>query len=77
LRTPDDYWEAICTAIAVGGDVDMTAAMTGELSGAHLGFDRLPVDRARQLTDQGTGRLSELVGLAHRSHAIEHGGAVR
>jgi len=26
-RAPDDYWEAICTAIAVGGDVDTTAAM--------------------------------------------------
>jgi ADP-ribosylglycohydrolase len=77
LRTPDDYWGAICTAIAVGGDVDTTAAMTGALSGAHLGFDRLPVDLARPLTDQGTWRLSELVDLAHRSPAIEHGGVVR
>jgi hypothetical protein len=33
LRSPDDYWEAICTAIAVGGDVDTTAAMTGAIAG--------------------------------------------
>jgi ADP-ribosylglycohydrolase len=34
LRSPDDYWETICTAIAVGGDVDTTAAMAGVVSGA-------------------------------------------
>jgi ADP-ribosylglycohydrolase len=34
--------ESICTAIAVGGDVDTTAAMTGAMSGALVGLDRLP-----------------------------------
>ena len=29
LRSPDDYWETVCTAIAVGGDTDSTAAMAG------------------------------------------------
>src|SRR5206468_624743 len=29
LRTPDDFWETMRTAIAVGGDVDTTAAMAG------------------------------------------------
>ena len=28
-RSPDDYWQTILTAIAVGGDVDTTAAMAG------------------------------------------------
>jgi ADP-ribosylglycohydrolase len=36
LRSPEDYWETVCTAIAVGGDVDTTAAMAGAVSGAYL-----------------------------------------
>ena len=38
LRSPEDYWETICTAIAVGGDVDTTAAMAEAISGAHMGL---------------------------------------
>lgn len=70
LRTPDNYWETICTAIVVGGDVDTTAAMAGAISGAHLGLDRLPLDLAQRLTDQGTWGFTELVDLAHRCHAV-------
>ncbi len=40
LRSPDDYWETICTAIAVGGDTDTMAAMAGAISGARLGVGR-------------------------------------
>jgi ADP-ribosylglycohydrolase len=72
LRTPDDYWETICTAIAVGGDVDTTAAMAGAISGARLGLARLPLDLARALTDQGTWRYDELVALAHECHGRKH-----
>jgi ADP-ribosylglycohydrolase len=42
LRSPTDYWEAICTAIAVGGDVDTTAAMAGAIAGATGGLDQCP-----------------------------------
>ena len=38
LRSPDDYWGAISTAIAVGGDVDTTAAMTGAIAGTRVGL---------------------------------------
>jgi ADP-ribosylglycohydrolase len=38
LRSPEDYWETVCTAIAVGGDVDTTAAMAGAVSGAYVGL---------------------------------------
>ena len=48
LRTPDDYWATVCTAIAVGGDVDTTAAdmlVTLDLElnavGIHLAFAEL------------------------------------
>jgi ADP-ribosylglycohydrolase len=70
LRTPDDYWETICTAIAVGGDVDTTAAMAGAISGAHLGVAAIPPDLASRLTDRGTWGYDDLVQLARDCHAI-------
>src|SRR5262245_15531401 len=72
LRTPDDYWETICTAIAVGGDVDTTGAMAGAVSGARVGLRGLPLDLAPALTDQGTWGYDELVALAHQCHARKH-----
>ncbi len=65
LRSPDDYWQAIADAIAVGGDVDTTAAMTGAVSGARLGTQALP-DLIRYVNDRGTWTAEELTALAHR-----------
>jgi ADP-ribosylglycohydrolase len=70
LRSPNDYWEAVCTAIAVGGDVDTTAAMTGAMSGARVGLDGLPPNMARLVNDQGTWQYEQLVQLAHACHAL-------
>jgi ADP-ribosylglycohydrolase len=70
LRSPDDYMESICTAIAVGGDVDTTAAMTGAISGALLGLDGIPRELARQVNDVGTWGHDELVGLANQYHTV-------
>lgn len=70
LRTPSDYFETICTAIAVGGDVDTTAAMAGAISGAHLGLAAVPPELAHCLTDQGTWGFSELVELAHETYKL-------
>ena len=70
LRSPDDYMESICTSIAVGGDVDTTAAMTGAISGALVGLDRLPKELAQQVNDAGTWSQDELVKLAHRYHSL-------
>jgi len=70
LRTPEDYWETICTAIVVGGDVDTTGAMAGAVSGAHLGLEAIPKDLARQLTDQGAWGYEELVSLAEECHGL-------
>ncbi len=63
LRTPDDYWQALCTAIAVGGDVDTTAAMTGAISGAHVGLDGIPKHLAQHVHDQGAWGYDDLVAL--------------
>jgi ADP-ribosylglycohydrolase len=70
LRTPGDYWETICTAISVGGDVDTTAAMAGAISGAYLGEKAVPTQVAVQLTDRGTWGYSELISLADRCYQL-------
>jgi ADP-ribosylglycohydrolase len=71
LRSPEDYWEAVCTAIAVGGDVDTTAAMTGAIAGAALGLGGLPLDLARQVNDRGRWGFEELRRLAEALFAAE------
>ncbi len=71
LRTPGDYWETVCTAIAVGGDVDTTAAMAGAISGAFLGLKAIPSHLAHRLTDQGTWGFAELVELAHKCYELK------
>lgn len=55
LANPDDFPGAIKSAIGLGGDTDTIAAMTGALSGAHLGLEAIPepwraVEGAAELT---------------------------
>lgn len=71
LRTPEDYWKTICTAIVAGGDVDTTAAMAGAISGAHLGLEALPLPLAHHLTDQGSWGFTELVDLAGKVYRLK------
>lgn len=67
LRSPDDYWRAIKTAIAAGGDVDTTAAMTGAIAGAALGRAALPDALVAKLNDRDTWKEAELTALATRA----------
>jgi ADP-ribosylglycohydrolase len=71
LRSPEDYWETIRTAIAVGGDVDTTAAMAGAISGAHLGLGAVPRKLVARLTDRGFWGLPELTDLAGKCYEIK------
>jgi ADP-ribosylglycohydrolase len=64
LRAPDDYWSAVCTAIAVGGDTDTMGAMAGAMAGARLGPAALPRELLDRLTDRGTWDAAELRVLA-------------
>jgi ADP-ribosylglycohydrolase len=66
LRHRDNFWEAISTAISIGGDVDTTGAMTGALSGAWLGFEALPEHLLKMLNDKGKWGYSELISLADK-----------
>jgi ADP-ribosylglycohydrolase len=70
LRTPNDYLETVYTAIAVGGDVDTTAAMAGAISGAYLGLEAIPDQMVQRVTDQGTWNYRELVELANQSYEL-------
>jgi ADP-ribosylglycohydrolase len=71
LKTPDDYWETICTAISAGGDTDTTASMAGAISGAFLGINAMPSRLTGYLTDRGTWKVGELIELAHRCYEIK------
>lgn len=66
LRTPDDWWEVVCTAIEVGGDTDTTAAMAGGIAGARLGGSALPPLLLARLTDRGEWDAAALTRLAHQ-----------
>ena len=70
LSSPEDYWQAVCTALAVGGDVDTTGAMTGAIAGARSGLGLLPMTFVSRLTDQGTWGYAELAELAKNLVAV-------
>jgi len=72
LRSPTDYWEVICTAIAVGGDVDTTAAMAGAVAGASVGLGEIPLEPAILLTDRGAWGYDQLVHLGRELHMVHH-----
>jgi ADP-ribosylglycohydrolase len=42
LQAPDSFEDAVCYALAVGGDTDSIAAMTGAIAGAYLGSSAIP-----------------------------------
>ncbi len=66
LRSPDDYWQTICTAIEVGGDTDTLAGMAGAMAGARVGLAALPTDLLGRLNDRGEWDGSALEALAVR-----------
>jgi len=70
LRSPDDYWETICTAIAVGGDTDTMAAMAGAISGARLGVDAFPPMLLDRINDRGEWGAPALAELARACGSI-------
>lgn len=64
LRSPDDYWETVCTAIWPGGDTDSMAAMAGSIVGARVGPAALPAAATIRLTDRGAWGAEQLTRLA-------------
>ena len=74
LRSPEDYWATISTAIRCGGDVDTTAAMAGAISGAYLGLEGLPEHLVTFVHDRADWGRAELVRLAESCYNIACGG---
>lgn len=72
FRNTGDYMDTIRTSIAVGGDVDSTAAMAGAISGAYLGNQDLPNELTRLINDRGTWGYSALVNLAGQVYQLVH-----
>ncbi|HEQ98952.1 MAG TPA: ADP-ribosylglycohydrolase family protein [candidate division Zixibacteria bacterium] len=71
LRYKDSYWDAISTAVSIGGDVDTTGAMTGAVAGAHNGEEALPKHLTKLLNDRGIWGYEELTALADKCHEIK------
>lgn len=67
LKTPKDPWMSLETAIAVGGDVDTTAAMTGAISGCYNGIQALPMELLKLLNDRGEWDCEDLMELAEEA----------
>jgi ADP-ribosylglycohydrolase len=74
LRSPDDYWETICTAIGVGGDTDTMAAIAGAISGARAGAGALPAALLDHLNDRGEWDARSLRQLADSCAAVLNAG---
>ncbi len=65
---PDSYETAIARALALGNDTDTLMAMTGAISGAHLGIDRVP-EKLIGMLERGERGLEGIRGLAVKMHA--------
>lgn len=72
LKAPEDFWQVVRCAIAVGGDVDTTAAMAGAMVGARVGLSGLPDQLVRAVHDRGAFGFDELVALADRAFDLAH-----
>lgn len=68
LRHPDSFAEAVLFAIALGGDTDTIASMTGALSGAYLGETAIPDTWI--LGVEGRGELRRLGRALHDERAL-------
>ena len=68
LSNLDSYADVVMTCIRCGGDTDTVASIAGSLSGAYLGFGRLPYSFAERICDYpfSYSRLTSLaVGLVN------------
>lgn len=69
LQASNSFEEAVCFALAVGGDADSIASMTGAIAGAYLGSQAIP-QRWLDKVETGPRGRKYIVMLARRLHAI-------
>jgi len=70
ITSPDSYETAVYNAIRGGKDTDTTAAITGALSGANLGFEGIPLKWREEVED-----APKIERLAERIYEIATGEA--
>jgi len=69
LQASHSFEDAVCFALAVGGDTDSIASMTGAIAGAYLGSQAIPHRWLTKVESEPRGsKYIEL--LAQRLHAI-------
>ena len=66
LTNKNDYMKAIRTAIASGGDVDTTGAITGAISGTYLGIGSIPELYSFKIHDRGEWTYQNSMDLAEQ-----------
>jgi poly(ADP-ribose) glycohydrolase ARH3 len=69
LRAQDSFEEAVCYALAVGGDTDSIASMTGAIAGAYLGSLAIP-QRWLDKVETGSRGRDYVITLARRLHTL-------
>ncbi len=50
-NSPNDFRQSIENAVLLGGDTDSVAAITGAISGAHLGSEHIPTEWINQIAE--------------------------
>ncbi len=67
ISSPDSYETAVYNAIRGGNDTDTTAAITGALSGAYLGFEGIPLKWREEV--EGASLIEELANSIYKMAA--------
>jgi ADP-ribosylglycohydrolase len=76
MKSPDNYVDCISYAIAVGGDVDTTAATAGALVGTRVGVHNIPQIWKEALHDLGEWTFTELEDIGKRAYTLVANGSI-
>ena len=74
LRYPNNFDQAVRSAIRLGGDTDSVAAIVGGLVGAHIGYDKLPSDLVSRIkvAPHDSVWITEMAErLSHWPHGVD------
>ena len=77
MKSPDSYVDCISYAIAVGGDVDTTAATAGALVGTRVGMSNIPSIWMEALHDYSEWKYDELVNVCKNVSKLIASGSIK
>jgi hypothetical protein len=76
MKSPNNYVDCISYAIAVGGDVDTTAATAGALVGTRVGVHNIPQIWKNTLHDLGEWTFTELENIGKKAYTLVANGSI-